>query len=861
MDLWERDGALAGLDAELRRSVAGGRVALVAGEAGIGKSALVTEFARRVSPQARVLWGACDQLVTPRALGPLHDIGRATGGVLAKRLSAGAAPEQVYAAFLDELTDREQRHRPVVVVEDAHWADEATLDWLTFLGRRIAQVPALLVVTYRDDEVGSEHPLRRVLAALPTVVVGRVPLEPLSPERVLAEAERAGRDPRLVHQLAGGNPLLVTELLKDSTGAAPTAVQHLILERLRVLEAPARDLAQLVSVVPTRAEAALVGRAGDEVDACIAAGVLVPSGDGVAFRHEVLRSAVEDALSPTRRAAMHARVLAVLEGQPGIDPGRLVHHARGAGDGPAVLRHGRVAGEDAARQGAHREAADHLAAAAAHAHLLADDERASLLEQAAQHCYLVGRYSEALDAWRSALALRDALGHTEMVGNDLRWMSRVAWWSGDRGEARRSAARAIEVLETLPPSEALAHAYSHRARLALTAHHVEEAAEGAARALELAEQFGATEVAMMAAVTIAIADAFRGGSDAIARLESLHEEAEQLGYVEVAARALINVAIMTPDELGEFGPAASTRIARAQLFMQSHDLDGYTSLVVGTKAKMELERGDWTEALATADELLDQPGLAGMSAVLPLVTRGRIEAARGLDQAEATLEQAAALATKVGDVAMLAPVVDGLAELYLWTGREEQAREVVRQALAQTMATSANEFIVGRLAWRLWRAGGTDPLPERTARPFRLMVEGDWADAAEEWGRRGATYLRAESLVEGDEAAAAEGLRVLDGLGATRAADVARARMRARGVARVPRGPRRSTARNAAGLTQREAEVLVLVAEGLSNAEISRRLTLSPKTVGHHISAILSKLGVSSRGQAAAAAHRLDLVP
>jgi DNA-binding NarL/FixJ family response regulator len=117
------------------------------------------------------------------------------------------------------------------------------------------------------------------------------------------------------------------------------------------------------------------------------------------------------------------------------------------------------------------------------------------------------------------------------------------------------------------------------------------------------------------------------------------------------------------------------------------------------------------------------------------------------------------------------------------------------------------------------------------------------------------------ALVEGDETAAAEGLRILDGLGAVKPAEHARAGMRARGMTRVPRGPRRSTASNAAGLTEREAEVLALVTEGLTNAEISRRLTLSPKTVGHHISAILAKLGVSSRGQAAAAAHRLDLVP
>jgi DNA-binding CsgD family transcriptional regulator/tetratricopeptide (TPR) repeat protein len=861
MDLWEREGALAGLEAELKRSAAGGRVALVAGEAGIGKSSVVAEFTHRAATTARVLWGACDQLVTPRAFGPLHDIGRTTGGVLAQRLAAAEPPEQVYTAFLDVLTDREQRHRPVVVVEDAHWADEATLDWLTFLGRRIAQVPALLVVTYRDDEVGPEHPLRRVLAALPRDVVARVPVEALSPDLVVAEARRAGHDPALVRKLAGGNPLLVTELLKDSSGAVPTAVQDLILERLRRLPPEARDLAHLVSVVPTRAEAAVVEHAGDAVDQCIAAGVLVPAGDGLAFRHEVLRSAVEDAMSPTRRASMHARVLALVEDDPGVDPGRLVHHARLAGDAAGVLAHGRVAGESAARQGAHREAAEHLAAAAAFADRLPDEDRADLLEQAGHACYLVGRYRESLDLWRAALQVREALGQSEETGNDLRWISRISWWAGNQDEARQAVSRAIEVLETLAPGASLAQAYGHQARLFMTAHQVDEAAEGARRALTLAERIGDQDTALQAAVTLAVADTVSGDPDGIARLEALHAEADALNFTDTAARAIINIAIMSPDELAEFGPEVTERFSRAERYMAAHDLDGYRAHLHGTRSHMLLERGDWAEALALADEVLASPLLLGMGAVLPLVTRGRILAARGEPDAESALDEAARYAEDVGDIPMKAPVAAALSELYLWDGREELARKVARDALAQTNASVANEFIVGRLAWRLWRSGGDDPVPDGAALPFRQMIQGDWAAAAEEWGRRGATYLRAEALSMGDESAAAEALRILDGLGATRAADFARAQLRARGMTRVPRGPRRSTTQNVAGLTQREAEVLALLAEGLSNAAISDRLTLSAKTVGHHVSAILGKLGVATRGQAVAEAHRLDLVP
>src|SRR5512132_2767363 len=166
MDLLERAWLLEELDGVLAAAATGGRVVLVAGEAGIGKSALVRRFTERRSADARFLLGACDPLLTPRALGPLHDIARQTGGRLAGLLASGGPREAVFAAFLDEL---DQGRRPrVVVVEDAHWADEATLDLLVFLGRRMEGTRALLVVTYRDDELGLDHPLRGVVGRLPS---------------------------------------------------------------------------------------------------------------------------------------------------------------------------------------------------------------------------------------------------------------------------------------------------------------------------------------------------------------------------------------------------------------------------------------------------------------------------------------------------------------------------------------------------------------------------------------------------------------------------------------------------------------------------------------------------------------------
>jgi DNA-binding CsgD family transcriptional regulator len=856
MELWERSAALDLLDDLLSESAQGGRVAVVAGEAGIGKSVLVTEFARRCGVRARVLWGGCDRLVTPRALGPLHDIGRQTGGVLAARLSAGAAQEEIFAAFLDELSGPRQRPRPVVVVEDAHWADEATLDLLVLLGRRIGRLPAMLVVTYRDDEVGPEHPLRGALAALPSAIVRRVSLPPLSLACVTEQARRAGRDAEQVIQLAGGNPLLVTELLKADGRAVPGTVQDLILDRLRALSRPARELAQLVAVVPTRADAAIVAGASDLADLCVGAGVLVPAGDGVSFRHELLRTAVEDSLSPTRRAALHRRVLDVLAGVAGVDPGRLVHHARHAGDDAAVLRYGQVAGAGAARQGAHREAAAHYRAAAAHADRLPAPQRAELLEAYAFQAYLAGLFEEGLQGRQAALAVREALRQPERVGENLRWISRLAWWTGRAAAAREAGARAVAVLEAEPPDRELAMAYSNQSQLHMLAHEHDEAVAWGERARSLADRLGDVETTVHATINVNTARLLDGDLGAQAALEEAHGRAAADGLVDHAARALVNLASSLA-ELAQYATAAPV-VDRALDYATAQDLDGYVQYLLGVRAGIRFATCDWSGALADADAALARPVRVGVAVVPALVARGRIQGARGHPDALSTLDEAAHQAERTGELQWVGPVAAARSEHFLWCGDAERAADEARRGL--DLATSARHpFQTGELAYRLWRAGGAEQVAIAAAHPYEMMIRGDWAGAAAQWDRRGGGYPRAEALSGGDQAAAGAALRILDELGASRAAQRLRAELRRRGFSRVPRGPRPATADNVAGLTPRQADVLALLAEGLSNAEIAERLSLSTKTVDHHISAVLGKLGVANRAHAAAVAHRLNL--
>ena len=176
MELQERVDALDNLAEAWQTAVAGnGRVALVAGEAGIGKTTLVEQFVYHQAHQLRVLWGACDNLFTPRPLGPLHDIAAQAKGQLEALLPGDTDRATIFSACLSEL-----QSPTVMVFEDIHWADEATLDLLKFLGRRMQHTCSLLIATYRDDELGSHHPLRLLLGDLVRQsAVSRLGLAPL----------------------------------------------------------------------------------------------------------------------------------------------------------------------------------------------------------------------------------------------------------------------------------------------------------------------------------------------------------------------------------------------------------------------------------------------------------------------------------------------------------------------------------------------------------------------------------------------------------------------------------------------------------------------------------------------------------
>ena len=497
MALLERDSALAALAEYGEQARSGwGRLVLVAGEAGAGKSALLEEFERQL-PDAAWSWGGCDGLSTPRPLGPLFDLAGDLGGEVLELCRAGADRDRLFDALLRRI-DR-PGELTVVAVEDVHWADDATLDLLRFLGRRIRTASALLLVTYRDDQLGATDPLRLALGELATHrSTRRLALPPLTEQAVGELAAGSGLEPAELFRLTGGNPFYVTEVISGGTREVPPSARDAVLARVARLGDPARSVLDTAALLGTRLDLpvlqATVDCAEPALDELLDSGLLVGDGPGLRFRHELARLAVEQLVPAHRRAGTHARILAALGATGSADDARLAFHAEAAGDAPAVLRHATAAGRRAAGFGSHREAAAQYARALRFAADAPPAEVAGLYTALAEHASLLDRWQDAADACERALRLWRELGDRLSEGATTRRLA-TALASLCRGaEAVDAAETAVAILEPLGPTVELARAYVSLGALRMVAGDGAGAVGLARRAAALAEQFGAYDV-------------------------------------------------------------------------------------------------------------------------------------------------------------------------------------------------------------------------------------------------------------------------------------------------------------------------------------------------------------------------------
>src|SRR5438876_5779894 len=436
--LIERSGFLASLEGLLREALDGsGRLVFLGGEAGVGKTALAAALTDTAGAAAEITVrrGSCDNVTTAEALGPILDAFPEL--ITAVDDEAGVSRLRLFRKVREALAGAPM----LLLLEDVHWADEATLDILRYLGRRLAGVRLMILATFRSEEVGRDHPLTVVmgdLAGLPGVVRMHVPALSVTGVRQLLEAAGSTLDADAIFQRTGGNPFYLTEVLAAGAGQVPATVRDAVLARVSRLSPAGRETAAAASVLGRRAEAgflaAVSGQPLTAVDECLDRGVLVADGDSVVFRHDLARLAIERSLSPAQRSGAHARALTYLTERDSHDHRWLAHHAAGCGDRATVMRHAPLAAVRAVRLGAHREAAEQFQLALRY-HLPPDRQRAILLERLSYECYLTDRLVLARDSLLEALAVYEREGDALLVGTAQRWLSRLSWVLGQNTDS------------------------------------------------------------------------------------------------------------------------------------------------------------------------------------------------------------------------------------------------------------------------------------------------------------------------------------------------------------------------------------------------------------------------------------------
>jgi DNA-binding CsgD family transcriptional regulator/tetratricopeptide (TPR) repeat protein len=664
-------------------------------------------------------------------------------------------------------------------------------------------------------------------------------------------------DPIALHRQTAGNPFFVTEVLSSPEGGLPATVRDAVLARAARLSASGQAVLQAAALIGPRIEPAVLAEVTSAEAAAaeesLAIGVLVTQGEMLAFRHELARQTILETLSPPRKLALHQMTLDALKNSPVTcnDLTRLAHHAEGAGDREAILEFAPAAAKQAAAAGAHHAAAD-LCQLALH---VADDlpaaERAQLWEAYARERGPLEPKSMAIAAWRTAAELWREANQPQRQGDSLAYLAMSLSEIGAKAECEQAIEAALAVLESLPPSALLMVTYKTKALLCL--YNAEDAL-----AIALAEK--ALSIAQQLEDASVIGSAYEGlgicwlGTDPAQACEYLEQSfaLQREAKVDIRFAGICANLSSVYCEHYQFEDAERV-LAEGLAFAAERDQDRNHAFMLGWQALMLAHQGHWSKAVEIATQSMQR---ATSGKIPALVALGRVRTRRGDSDTSEALQAALEIGLKLGNLQRIGLSRAPLAEAAWLAGNRELTLEHAR-AVYDVVVGKHHPWLTGELAFWRWRAGDdVQPLPEWTARPYALHIAGDWRTAAEEWERLGCPYEQARALADGDHPAQLAALEIFDRLGARPAADKLREKLRAAGARNIPRGPRPATRENPFGLTDRQMEILGLLVEDLTNAEIAARLHLSSKTVDHHVSAVLAKLDVHSREEAAKLVRR-----
>lgn len=842
-----------------------GHVVVIAGEAGIGKTALVRQFTAVIQSQAVILSGMCDDLYTPQALAPFYDITFQIGGKLATILTEATSLRLIGHTLLSALQG--QSKPVIVVIEDIHWADEATLDLIYFLSRRIEHLRVMLVLTLRENDALQNRRPYVLLGSLPAERTKRIHLSPLS---LNAIQELVATDNRLnaetVFQLTRGNPFYITELLASEVETLPHSIRDAVLARSARLSQNARRVLNTVSIVPNHAEEWLIRDVieltNETLTEVLNSGMLSLEAGFLTFRHELARRAVAEMLPMAIVRELHGEIFQALQAhqRSGIPPARLVHHAAYADMGEAIIELAPEAARQASAVNAHREAAAHYATALRYEHLLTEETQAYLLEARAEACYLGVHWEIALNIYEQALELRQQAGQAERVGDILRRMSRIAWGLARVRQARQYALEAVRTLRRLSPGKSLALAYSVLGQWHMHQNNVRRTLHWSEKAVALAEALHEPEPRIDALTNIGtVLSKGIDVSAGIAQLQASLQLALEYDVPDQAARTFFNLtmALIEQQQLDHAHKLAQAAVT----YTEERDLNTYQAGMLTLRAMIAFYRGAWSDAEKLTYEVFNILSLSETRGVAPLICEAVltcIAARRGAPDVQDRVDNL--LHKTQGHLQM----AEDAGYIYLpraeaaWLHGDYDSCIAEAQAMLDLLDGQSYLWYQSCAVFWLWRCGEIVTVVDDLIEPHRLQIIGDWRAAAAAWEQRGYPYEQALALADGDETALREAFTILDGLGAYAAMDYVRKRLRDLGAESVPRGINATTRENPTGLTRRQMDVLMLLKQDLTNAEIASHLHISPKTVEHHVSAILSKLDVGTRDEAVRVARSFD---
>ena len=864
MELIERAGFLTSLQAKFENVAEGeGHCILVSGEAGIGKTSLVKAFCKEVKSDCKTYQGTCDALFTPRPLAPIYDIIWQIGSDIWENTVNNTDRATLFNRLFHELEN--QKETTLIVIEDIHWADEATLDFIKFLARRITQMRCLFILTYRDDEILSWHPLRNVLGQLNPDSFTRLQLLPLSRWAVEKMAEEKGYKGEDVYSISGGNPFYVNEILASYSLGVPDNIKDSILSSYNRLDEETKHVWQILSVLPTGFEIKYLEKMEPSYAAsihnCLDLQILIPKDGLLFFKHELFRRTIETSLSPLVRIALNKRILDLFGESFAQNQQieRIIHHAKNANEYETVVHYAPLAARQAATVGAHTESSRLYLTAIEYYQGHDRDTLIYFYESYAYQCYLTNQIKEAIIYTGKSLNLWKEKNDTEKLGNCMRFLSRLWWFDGNRKKAETYASQAIEILGDQPSSNPKAMAFSNMSQLKMLSDQRDECIVWGEKAIAMAKELADEETLSHALNNVGTVQMriHSSGQKGIELLQQSLEIALNNSYEEHAVRAYINLgsnAVVMKDY------AFAKKILEEGIqYCEERDLDHGRPYLLAYKARLYLETGHWNEAYRIADILVKNEDQSPIFKIGALVVVATIKMRRGERDLVPLLIEAKEKAFDTMEAQRIIPIMVALLEYEWITGTSFIGKADLEYAVTMNEHTG-NIYEKSQFAFWLFKTRKQKLSLEEFYEGYQVSNLKMAVKAAGLWKLLGCPYEQALSLFEGSDADKRMAIEIVHRLGADAIYEKMKFQMRASGIKSIPRGIRKSTRSNPANLTERELDVLQLLNEGLQNKEIAARLFISPKTVDHHISSIFFKLDVNSRAKAVQEAVHLNII-